>query len=288
MERTAELMKLLRLSLAVLFCFIAAGEEAFAERFRFQWEGRLGVSEQYDDNIFLTPDEKEDDWITQLTPGLTLSLLTDEIQASLLYDFSLVKYAKNDERSVVRHRLTLSGFEGVPVAKHVTLDLDAYLLISEDPLEIAPVDEDIVDLARSRDRYYRTTAGGRINYLFGPENSVYAGFTGLFLIDEGEETGDRKQYIPSGGLEYWFGIRYGLQAEYSYGKTDFELGDDYIQQRATGSFRYRSNPRTEADLTYLYDNLNYDGPRIGSGGSCRGARRRSRHPSFVPGMWSPR
>ena len=263
MEKAAERTRCLLFFLAVFFCVIAAGEEVSAERYRFQWEARLDVSEQYDDNIFLTPVARNDDWITRVTPGLTLSLLKDEIQGDLTYDFSLVHYAQNNERSIVRHYITLSGLEDVPLAKHVTLDLDAYLLISEDPLEITPVDEDLIALTRTRDRYYRSTAGGKINYLFGPENSVYIGFTGLFLQNEDVDAGNRRQYVPTTGMDYWFSVRYGVHLDYSYGSTDFDLTENYQEHRCTGSFSYRNNPRTETTLSYVFDNLDYDGPRMG-------------------------
>ncbi len=252
----------LRLTLALLF-FVTAADEAGAERYRFQWEGRLTASEHYDDNIFLTAENREDDWITRVTPGVILTLLTEDIQASLLYDFSLVHYAENDERSIVRHYVTLTGIEDAHLAKHVTLDLDAHLLISEDPLEIIPPDEDVTVVDRARTRYYRTTVNSRFSYLLGPENSVYGGFNGLFLSNEDEDVSDRQRYIPLAGVIYWFNVRYGVQGEYSFQRAAFEQRENYEVHEFNGSFRYRSSPRTEWSLSYLYNHLDYEGPRIG-------------------------
>jgi hypothetical protein len=99
--------------------------------------------------------------------------------------------------------------------------------------------------------------------LFGPENSVYIGFTGLFLVNEDEDAGNRRQYIPTTGLDYWFNVRYGVHADYSYGSTDFDLTENYQEHRCTGSFSYRNSPKTETTLSYRYDNLDYEGPRMG-------------------------
>jgi hypothetical protein len=251
------------LSLAAVLCLTALGTGAFAEPFRFGWEGRIAVAEQYDDNVTLSADAKEHDWITYLTPGVTLSLIKEETDASLSYDFSLMKYARDDGRSRVRHYLTLTGFEGIPVSERVALDLDAVLRISEDPFEIAPPGEDVTDITDTRTRYYRTRLGGRINYSFGPESLVYVGFTHLMLLGEDPGTNDRQAYLPSAGFDYWFSLSYGIHIDYSYGKAEYELTEDYEEQLGTASLTRRFNPRTEGNLTYTYNDLDYDGPSVG-------------------------
>ena len=90
------------LCLAVASFLALPGTEAFAERFQFQWSTSLSLSEEYNDNIDLYSDNKEHDWVTLVTPGLTLTLMTDETEASLSYELSLVKYARNDQRSGIR------------------------------------------------------------------------------------------------------------------------------------------------------------------------------------------
>jgi len=253
----------LLLSLALVLSLTALGGEAFTEPFQFQWEARISVAEQYDDNVTLTADAKEHDWITFLTPGLTLSLIKEETEASLSYDFSLMKYARDDERSRVRHYLSLTGFEGIRVSERVALDLDAGLVISEDPFEIAPPGEDVTDIRDTRTRYYRTELGGRINYFFGPEDSVYVGFTHFMLLGEDPGSNDRQSYVPSAGLDYWFSLLYGTHIDYSYRKAEYDLTENYEEQLGTASLIRRFNPRTEGNLSYTYNGLDYDGPSVG-------------------------
>ena len=66
-----------RLVLAVAFLAGSAisPSSASAQTKKFQWSPRLAVSEQYVSNVDLSPDNEEDDWITRIGPGLTLSML---------------------------------------------------------------------------------------------------------------------------------------------------------------------------------------------------------------------
>jgi len=253
----------LLLSFAAVVCLAALGGEAVAEPFRFRWEGRISVAEQYDNNVFLSPDAEEHDWITFLTPGVTLFLIKEETDASLSYDFSLMHYARNDELSRVRHYLTLTGFEGIHVSERVALDLDAVLRISDDVFEIAPPGEDVTDIRDTRTRYYRTELGGRINYLFGPEDSVYVGFTHSMLLGEGPGSDDRHAYVPSAGLDYRFNLLYAIYVDYSFRKAQYDLTEDFDEQLGTASLTRRFNRRTEGNLTYTYNDLDYDGPSVG-------------------------
>jgi hypothetical protein len=259
MKRIAQASGPFVLCLGIASILALTARDASAENFRFQWSARFSAAEQFDDNIYLDDDNKEQDWITYLTPGLTLSLLTEETTASLSYDLSLVGYAGNDEQSEVRHGLTLSGFQGIPVAEHLTLDLDASLRVSEDPFEIGNVEQDVTRTAPGR--YYSSNLGGRLNFFFGPEDFAYAGFEHSLMINEDSGTEDRQEYRPSAGLTYWFSTRYGSSIAYSYANADYDVSNNYEEHLAAPSLLCRITPRTQANANYSYDQLDYDGTR---------------------------
>ncbi len=233
------------------------GKEARAEQFRLQWGASLSLSEQYDDNINLVSEDKKDDWITYLTPAFRLSLLTEATEAYLEYSLSFIGYAQNDNLSTMRQNLTLSGFKGIEITEHTTLDLDEAFLISEDPLETGNYDTSV---RTSRDRYYRNTFLGRLNYLFGPDEAVYAGFGHIWLNNDDPSVEDSQEFRPLAGFNYWFTNRYGFNAEYSFARATFDRSSDYDEHLATARFLVRINPITEANLTYVYDQLDYDDP----------------------------
>jgi len=91
------------ISLALLLCLTAQGNDAFAERFRFQWETGISGSGQYDDNIDLSTYDRNYDWSMRITPYVRLSLLREETQASLEYGLSFVHYFRNEDTRLHHH-----------------------------------------------------------------------------------------------------------------------------------------------------------------------------------------
>jgi len=240
-----------------LVLFVALlSENAHAESKRFEWSTRISLSEEYDDNIFLAPDNEEDDWITSVTPGLTLSVIMEETEVNLDYDLSLRWYATNDEYDDVAHSLTLSGLEGIPIAEHLTLDLDESLQIAEDPIETT---ENVTSVRRTRERYYRNTFRGRINYLFGEEDALYGGAHHTLLENDDPDVEDSQGYGPIAGINYWFNIHHGFGFDYSYTRGDFDVSEDYDRHVGSITYTYRFSPRTQANLSYIYDSLDYKG-----------------------------
>lgn len=251
--------------LVPLFCVTFLGRNLAAEAAQFQWKARVSASEEYVKNTNLeTGDDEEDDWITLVGPGLTFTLKTEETEAKLDYDVRYAAYAQNDANDTFRHFLTLSGFNGIPISEHLTLDLDESLQISEEPIELS---EDVVSERRSRERYYRNTAGGRINYHFGERDFLYAGFHHIFLENDDPSLQDSQRYRPMAGITYWFDIRNGLSLDYSFTRGEFDESDTrgefdesegFDQHVSTATYTHRFSPRTQGNLSYTYDSFDYE------------------------------
>jgi hypothetical protein len=247
---------IIHLTLILFLAFLS--EEADADSKQFQWSTRISISEEYDDNIFLAPDNEEDDWITSVTPGLTLTVFTEETEVSLDYDLSFQWYATNSEYDDARHTLSLSGLRGIPIAEHLTLDLDESFQISEDPIE---TNEEVTSVRRSRERYYRNTFRGRINYLFGTEDTLYGGVRHILLENDDTALEDSEGYGADCGINYWFNIHHGFGLDYSYTRGEFDVSDDYDQHIGRATYTYRYSPQTRVNLFYSYDSFDYDGAR---------------------------
>ena len=248
-----------------LLCVTLSGRHLCAEAAEFQWKARVSASEEYVKNTNLESDQDEDDWITLVGPGLTFTLKTQETEARLDYDVRYAAYARDDANDTFRHFLTLTGLKGIPISEHLTLDLDESLQISEEPIELS---QDVVSERRSRERYYRNTAGGRINYHFGEGDFLYAGFDHILLENDDPSVQDSQRYRPMAGITYWFDIRNGLSLDYSFTRGEFDESEawgefdeseDFDQHVARATYTHRFSPRTQANLSYTYDSLDYQG-----------------------------
>jgi hypothetical protein len=228
----------------------------FAEEKKFQWSVRLSASEQYDNNIFLEKDYKKSDWLTVVGPGFTLKVLTEKTPINLDYDLGYTYYARDKADDELRHRLSLSGFRGVPITDRLTVDLNESLYISDDPIE---EEQGVTSVRRDRRRYYRNTADGRINYLFGAEDSLYLGFYHGLLQNNDSTIQDSQRYGPRAGISYWFNIRNGITLDSSYERNDFEKTseDNFEEYIGNATFIHRFNPNTNVSLGYKIDSLDY-------------------------------
>ena len=65
---------------------------------------RISISETYDDNINLDPDNEESDWITVVSPGASLELKTQYTELELDYEFGFSFYAQDSDQETIRHR----------------------------------------------------------------------------------------------------------------------------------------------------------------------------------------
>jgi hypothetical protein len=203
----------------------------------------------------LSPDNEQDDWITRVGPGLTLAVLLEHTTVRLNYDIRYVYYAKSTADNTISHSISLGGFRDIPIAERMTLDLNLGIRRSGDPF---PFEEQITSVRRNRRPYWRYTAGGRVKYHFGEADFIYAGFDYTQLENDDSTVQDSRGYGPRGGFVYWFNIRNGISADVSYRKAELEVSSDYDALRSSGTYTYRFNPRTQANLTYGYDKVDYD------------------------------
>jgi hypothetical protein len=252
-------------------CIALPPSSVLAKTGEFQWSTRITVSEQYDDNIDLEPDDEEDDWITRVGPGLTLAFLLEETEVRLSYDLYFSFYAKNDENNDVSHSLTLTGLQGIPVAENVTLDLDESFRISEDPIEVSE-QTNTSSTRRSRERYYRNEAGVRVNYLFGEEDVIYVGSRHILLINDESDYEDSQELRAEAGVAYWSTIRHGVSLDYQYARAYFTgAQDDYDKHHGRFTYRYRFSPRVQTNILYGYESIDFDGAQedyeVHSGGA---------------------
>jgi len=278
--------------LAFLLCYCIGTDNSYAKRFRFQWSPRISISQQYDDNFYLADEDadgdwppKRENWLTAVKPGIQLNLITaPDIATTLDYDLGLFYYARptkylnqfgtietieEEDNFLVRHNLALNGFKGLQLTKRLTLDLDEFLQMADDPIEANP---SVVSTRRIRRQYIRNTAGGRINVLLKRNNSLYFGGHHTIVENDDPQDEDVQGYGPSAGINYWLNKDHGLNFDYSWTRADYDrplppdtpplipvdedLDTNEHQGRAT--YTYIITPKATTDLSYQLTSLEYD------------------------------
>ena len=87
------------LSVIAFSAFFAAGVHA-AE---FSIRPGITVSEEYDDNIFLTPTDREDDFVTRVMPSILFKYKIDRWDLDLNYAYDYRYYDKRTRKDDTTH-----------------------------------------------------------------------------------------------------------------------------------------------------------------------------------------
>lgn len=186
------------------------------------------VQQEYTDNLFLTKDDRESDWITLFTAGLELQAVGRVQGFRLGYSPTYTLYQDFDEFNTLRHNADLELWKSL--SKHLQFSFNDSFEYTEQPFEPAQVelipDEQDFTLRRGREPRYTNSARARLDYQFGPRHSVYAQYILHHFWSENPGEEDSIRNSPSLGFEYGLGRFYNLQGSASYTRGTFDESDD--------------------------------------------------------------
>ena len=243
---------------------------AFAQ-FHYELIPSISVSETYDDNINVDSIDKTSDYITGVSPGLSLNILSQKMQLGFSYAPTFVWYGNETRDDTIRHNGTLTF--GLDLTQHLRFDLTDTYLVTEEPINQTLGVEGVSVRVSPRERYrYQVNTGSvSLSYLFGPENNLIAGYRNSLYdnedkdIDDFRVPDDRTWQTPFATLAYWFNIKNGIELNYEfdrvdfYRKDDFEPRDNYTGHGAEIRYLYRFTPQTTGSVWYDYTTRDFDG-----------------------------
>ncbi|MFO7963723.1 MAG: hypothetical protein R6U50_07370 [Desulfobacterales bacterium] len=239
-------------AVTVSICFFAFDAHAV----RFMFDPQLYVAEKYTDNVFLTEDDEEDDFITELSAGFTASLQTKTSGLELSAFPTYAWYSEFSENNSWRLPADLHLY--TRPSQHTRIYFRDRFLRTEDPEGIQNLRvlqgrvEEIGDTTRRRGRenYYRNAAELGANHSFGRDDQVYSRFSyGILRNDDDELYEDNDYYRAGAGLDYWLTHMFGLQSYLEYTKGDYETPDDFVDNTSDDFDNYRGTIRLLGRLT---------------------------------------
>ncbi|MDY6950014.1 MAG: outer membrane beta-barrel protein [Thermodesulfobacteriota bacterium] len=218
------------------------------------------MRETYDDNIYLDATDKQSDYITAVSPSLSLHLLSEKTHLELLYAPTFVWYDKEDQNDTVRHSGTVTF--GHDLTQYLSFDLSDTYIKSEEPMEET---EEVENVRNTRDMYQRNAFSASLGWLLGPEDLLAVGFRHSLLKNDDPTVDDGKIRNPYSNVAYWFDPKNGLEIDYEYTDALFwrgdyeEPGDDYTGHGAGMRFIHRFTQYTSGFLAYRFTNRHFDG-----------------------------
>lgn len=257
-----------------LACLVLCGvllAPAVCPAFRFTVLPRLTLSEEFTDNVDLSSEDPEWDFITSITPGITLSIQGRDREATLSYDPSISVYARSGSDIATRHAATLAALNRF--SKHTVLDVKDSFSRTDDPFvgrEVSftregdpeqPLDE---TRRRGREPYWNNTAGVKLRHDLGERDWLFVSYTNSLLRNDDPTLEDSTKHTPSAGLTWWFGPRYGLETDFKFTRADFsEDTAPYNEYRLHGRLIRSFTRNLEGFVQYDHTFMDFKG---GAGG----------------------
>ena len=192
----------------------------------------LTVGERYDDNIFQSADNEEDDYITMISPAVELRYAPRaETLLTFAYQPAFHIFAEHDSQNFSSHRANLTVES--PLSRRFSLQLDDELLVTEEPGDRLREVEDIGDNPdarpgsdEGRDRTLRNTATASLNAMLAPRLSL--GFLFESLIEDVGDNDelDEYRYLLGGELAYLTHVARQNRATLTYTANFFTFSNN--------------------------------------------------------------
>jgi hypothetical protein len=219
----------------------------------------ITVSETYDDNIFLTNNNKVSDWITVVTPGIAMNLVAEHTNLQLRYAPSFTRYADRDDQDNTSHSAGLTF--GQDLAQGLRFNLTDTYLQSKDPLEDP---QNVQGLRQTRSEYWTNTTDANVSYIFGAENRVNVGYRYNIYENDQITLDDSKIQSPYANLTYWFDVQNGAEVTYAYTDAKYTNDEtlfaesDYTSNSTGIRYLRRFTPNSTGYVGYNYAAYDYE------------------------------
>jgi hypothetical protein len=256
------------LCLPVVFFFFASG--IAQAQYRTLFSPSITVSEEYTDNLFLTDEDEESEFLTVIAPRAAFSVEGKTFGWELAYEPGFTFYNQHDELNTVRHSASLDGRH--QLTKRLSLTLADNFTRTEEPYRRADISfrrpraqvvtlEELIDytIRTSREPRYTNDALARLDYQFGADDRVYAAFNHRIFRDENPRGEDSQRYTPSVGFEHWLDTWNGLRGDLSYTRGLFEEEtDDFHDVEGNLRFTHKFDRFLGGFVEYTHLYTNFD------------------------------
>ena len=256
-------MKAHRIIFAVIMTlfFMNVTTAARAADFLSQFHPYITVKEEYNDNLNLTRDNKKDDFITTVQPGLKFSNMTPTRGVTLDANIGYVMYARETDYDYWNANANLDVKYMTP--SHVNFYFKDSFIRSDDPREreIFSTEADnkyLLSTLVERSVYWRNVAAPTIEYQFGPEDRVGVNYRNNIYRAESETAQDSTENYVNPFISYWFNRQNGIYLEYGYTKGSFDDSPDLEGHRVSGRYINRFSPKSSVFAEYAYMTRKFD------------------------------
>ena len=258
------------------------GEVALGAISNWRIEPRIQVGETYSDNIGLARSNTQSEFVTAISPGISIRSSAARSNIDVNYSLNKYFYVRDRDRDTLNHQLRASGdFELV----NELIYLDTLANISQQAVSaFGPIGAN--SSVNDNNRTFRSySISPNFRKAFGRQATVVARYTFSQLSSDinnsaiSDSTGNRALIKAESGPAF---NEWGWGAEFLDDRTSYTRSADTTFKSLTGNLRYRITPRLFATGSFGVDKNDYvtigqkpEGAFWTLGGDWRPSRRTS-------------
>jgi hypothetical protein len=186
----------------------------------FEFTNSISLSESYNDNIYLGTVDEEEDLITSLTPGFTLSYITKKTNLRAAYNPELQFYANNSDENDVNHNANL-GFNSRLTKKLTVMVVDNLVFIPA----YEALGREVGPRSYASDQL-NNNLNSTLSYRMFRYTSLRLGTSYRFVDYEKDYLEDSYEYSYGMGIDHELTDRDILSFNYNYRRLFYDWGND--------------------------------------------------------------
>ncbi len=226
---------------------------AWAERHFYSID--LSASTEYTDNLYLTENNKKDDWTSLFGGSFSASRASRISELSFEYDFERAQYWRYPKNNTNRHAFNLSYFRAL--SKRLNFSLNNNYYRSEEPIERN--EEVFRERKGKREPYYRYTASTRLSYEFWRKSSLEVGVSLNYLQNKDPDVEDSRIYNEFIKINKDF-VRYFASLGFMFTQREFETEKPVNTWGINSSLGYRIAHNKHLSLNFSAERTQEIGP----------------------------
>jgi len=225
------------------------------------------VGEEYNSNIFLTNSHRQDDFITNVSTGLTYSKVDKNYGIDLNFQMGYVFYAEHHDFNFLSiGPSTLNAWYAL--APNLTFRIRDYIVRSDAGKESlysgnAQPNQFLLSTVQGQKAIYiRNVVEPSIDYQFGKENLFSVLYRNNIYRNQNPRFEDSMENTINPKLTYWFDIHNGISLDYYLTQDTYQHSPDQLINAVTPRYTYRFDPRTSIFGEYHFEWQNFKSPGV--------------------------
>lgn len=236
----------------LVICFLLIPSIAIAD-YKIVLTPKISISGEYTDNVNLSRDVEEDDYITTITPGLDLEVSRRNRGIIISYAPGYSRYDKNSTYNTWRQSVRLSGWTEISERTRLTID-DTFRRSEE------PISEEDTTIRRDRNPYFTNSANLNLTHQIGKSDSISIGYVYSMLENDDSAIQDNERHNPSISFSHMFTPLIGLDTNVGYTRGTFSrVSDDFDEWNGSLQLSRLFTKYLRGFARYAHTYMNFEG-----------------------------